>query len=80
MQVSLPRLLGMTWDVKNENTISESSKDIATPRAVISLKVKDYNTKNGSEQDVNFQVTRERLNVMLESLHNVRDQLASISF
>lgn len=77
-QVSLPRVHGMTWETASlECGIIDQGG--SRKRGVVNLKVLDTQAAGKMEYDVKFQVSRENLGAMLESLHLIKDQLASMT-
>ncbi|XP_004343058.1 COMM domain-containing protein 9 [Capsaspora owczarzaki ATCC 30864] len=80
-QVSLPRLVDFDWriDIK---TASDSASKMAVPTVLLQMKVRDTPTRTDQqpgESIVNFELTKETLETMLDGLGKIRDQLSSVA-
>ncbi|KAF8390639.1 hypothetical protein HHK36_025166 [Tetracentron sinense] len=71
-QVTLPRLKAMTWNMANQNTESTD------PVAVINLKLQDDTQSLSGESDVKFQLAKDTLETMLNSMYFIRDQMSNM--
>ncbi|KAL0918733.1 hypothetical protein M5K25_010760 [Dendrobium thyrsiflorum] len=69
--VSLPRLKAMTWNMANQ------SVDATDPFAIINLKLQDDTRSLSGEAEVKFQLSKDTLGTMLNSLYLIRDQLSN---
>lgn len=80
-QVSLPKLIDFDWrvDVKtSSNVISRMSM----PTCIIQLQVQENAVEQNSMPSVrrlNVELTKEKLDTMLDGLGKIRDQLSSVS-
>ncbi|XP_058965839.1 COMM domain-containing protein 9 [Pocillopora verrucosa] len=80
-QVSLPKLIDFDWrvDVKtSSNVISRMSM----PTCIMQLQVQENATEQNSMPSVrrlNVELTKEKLDTMLDGLGKIRDQLSSVS-
>ncbi|PFX23669.1 COMM domain-containing protein 9-like [Stylophora pistillata] len=80
-QVSLPKLIDFDWrvDVKtSSNVISR----LSMPTCIIQLQVQENAVEQNSMPSVrrlNVELTKEKLDTMLDGLGKIRDQLSSVS-
>ncbi|KAL2515112.1 COMM domain-containing protein 9 [Forsythia ovata] len=72
-QVNLPRLKTMTWSMANQET------ELTDPTAVINLKLQSNTQPNIGDSDVKFQLAKDTLETMLNSMYCIRDQLTDPS-
>ncbi|KAL1347247.1 hypothetical protein HN51_020726 [Arachis hypogaea] len=67
----VPRLKAMTWNMAN---VDEDSTD---PAAVINLKLQNDSQLHSGELDVKFRLATDTLEMMLKSMHSIRDQFST---
>ncbi|KAL2492261.1 COMM domain-containing protein [Abeliophyllum distichum] len=72
-QVNLPRLKTMTWSMANQET------ELTDPTAVINLKLQSNTQPSIGDRDVKFQLAKDTLETMLNSMYCIRDQLTDPS-
>lgn len=70
VQVNLPRLKAMTWNMANQDM------DLTDPVAVINLKLQNDAQSNAGDMDLKFQLAKGTLDTMLRSMSCIRDQLS----
>ncbi|GMI75716.1 hypothetical protein HRI_001241000 [Hibiscus trionum] len=71
-KVSLPRLKAMTWNMATQDT------EMTEPMAVINLKLQNDTQAPQGELDLKFQLAKETLDTMLNSMYSIRDQLSNL--
>lgn len=70
VQVNLPRLKAMTWNMANQDM------DLTDPVAIINLKLQSDAQSNAGDMDLKFQLAKDTLDTMLRSMSCIRDQLS----
>ncbi|KAL5543904.1 hypothetical protein UlMin_007688 [Ulmus minor] len=71
-QATLPRLKAVTWDMANQDT------EFTDPVAVMNLKLQSDSQIQSKELEVKFQLAKDTLERMLESMSCIRDQLSNV--
>ncbi|MED6212698.1 hypothetical protein PIB30_086069 [Stylosanthes scabra] len=66
----VPRLKTMTWNMANADNESTD------PAAVINLKLQNDSQFHSGELDVKFQLATDTLEMLLKSMHSIRDQFS----
>ncbi len=77
----LPRFIGMDWRV-DVKTASDRMSRMNTPSVLVCLKVQDQPMSTESmpmTKHVEFELSKEALQTMLEGLGRIRDQLGSVA-
>ncbi|KAK1379762.1 COMM domain-containing protein [Heracleum sosnowskyi] len=69
---TLPRFKTMTWDMVSQEG------ELMEPLAVINLKLQSNAHTQTKETDVKFQLAKNTLNTMMQSMYCIRDQLSDI--
>jgi hypothetical protein len=80
-QISLPRFQDIDWRV-DITSASDQMHRMNLPSVIVQLKVKDNPQSLGEEpamRNVNFEMTKEALDTVLEGLWQIRDQLGSLT-
>lgn len=80
-EVSLPRLIDFDWRV-DVKTSSDSVTRMAVPTCLVQMKVQDQATNTEhmpGTTNVNFELTKQTLDTMLDGLGKIRDQLSSVA-
>eukprot|EP00029_Vermamoeba_vermiformis_P007333 TRINITY_DN3145_c0_g1_i1.p1 TRINITY_DN3145_c0_g1~~TRINITY_DN3145_c0_g1_i1.p1 ORF type:complete len:190 (-),score=16.12 TRINITY_DN3145_c0_g1_i1:34-603(-) len=80
-QISLPRFQDIDWRV-DITSASDQMHRMNLPSVIVQLKVNDNPQSLGEEpvtRNVNFEMTREALDTVLEGLWQIRDQLGSLT-
>ncbi|KAK4256955.1 hypothetical protein QN277_006609 [Acacia crassicarpa] len=67
-QNTVPLLKAMTWNMANPN------KESTDPAAVINLKLQNDSPLHLGELDVKFLLAKDTLEMMLKSMHTIKDQ------
>uniref|UniRef100_A0A2P2Q3Y3 COMM domain-containing protein n=1 Tax=Rhizophora mucronata TaxID=61149 RepID=A0A2P2Q3Y3_RHIMU len=70
-QPDFPHLKAMTW-----NMAKQDSTEAADPVAVINLKLQNDARSQPGEMEVKFQLAKDTLQTMLNSMYHIRDQLS----
>lgn len=68
----VPRLKAMTWSMANQD------KESTDPAAVINLKLKSDAQLHSGELDVKFQLATDTIDMVLKSMHCIRDQFSTM--
>lgn len=80
-QVSLPKLIDFDWRVDVKTSSSVISR-MSMPTCIIQLQVQENAVEQNSMPSVrrlNVELTKEKLDTMLDGLGKIRDQLSSVS-
>ncbi|EDO35919.1 predicted protein, partial [Nematostella vectensis] len=80
-QVSLPRLVDFDWRV-DVKTSSDAITRMSIPTCIMQLQVEETASHGGSMPTVrclNVELTKEKLDTMLDGLGKIRDQLSSVA-
>ncbi|XP_017231456.1 uncharacterized protein LOC108205861 [Daucus carota subsp. sativus] len=67
---TLPRYKNMSWKMENQGD------ELMEPRAVINLKLQSNVLTQTKETNVAFQLAKDNLNTMMQSMYSIRDQLS----
>uniref|UniRef100_H3B2P2 COMM domain containing 9 n=1 Tax=Latimeria chalumnae TaxID=7897 RepID=H3B2P2_LATCH len=79
-QISLPQLVEMDWRV-DVKTSSDTISRMAIPTCLLQMKIKDNASLCGSGpivSTVTVELSKEKLDTMLDGLGRIRDQLSSV--
>ncbi|GAV56560.1 HCaRG domain-containing protein [Cephalotus follicularis] len=71
-EASVPRLKAMTWNMANQDS------DVSDPVAVINLKLQNDAQSHSGDLEVKFQLAKDTLETMIESMYCIRDQLSDM--
>ncbi|XP_028793324.1 protein FAR1-RELATED SEQUENCE 3 [Neltuma alba] len=71
-QNTVPRLKAMTWNMANPD------KESTDPSAVINLKLQNDSPLHLGELDVKFLLAKDSLEMMLKSMHSIKDQYPTL--
>ncbi|XP_059831426.1 COMM domain-containing protein 9 [Hypanus sabinus] len=80
-QISLPRLINMDWRV-DIKTSSDSINRMAVPTCLLQMKIQDDATvcqRKSTISTVSLELSKEKLDTMLDGLGRIRDQLSAVA-
>jgi len=80
-RISLPRFVDVDWRV-DMKTASQQLSKMAVPTMFVDLQIEDQPSRVGMVPDVkhvNFELSKEALQTMLDGLGKIRDQLMSVT-